>query len=492
MKSRLFGFREQGCREAVARQGRTVALVLLILGSLGTSGCTSLRHEPPQPATAAQATAAQNAEVTQLTVGLYPYVPRLAQFQQAIQDAWSQVQPGVSLNFLSPSQWDGGYSNDPSTDTDVFVFDAMYFEYFRNQGWLEPLQPDEVQGLSDFVPYALQGVQVSGLYYAIPQLGCANLLFYQESDSELAQANTLTQVNNILSQCTYTSTIPPDPRGLMIDMSGGTTTATLYLDSEHSITGQYPLPQPWNPSQLDPAAIGNLRSLLAMASFENGTASLSDPYQRSNWFSSGWGRAVVGYSESMSDMSDQTLSTVAFKVMPLSDNANPPLFYADVIGINTSTNQRGTRSLAIQLANVMASTSTMVASIGPDASNPTRPQYLMPTRNSIFQTLGQSFPLYTAMYGLVTSSNPVMFKLDSQSRSWLTAMKGTIQSESQANYPCACDYPAQTYISSNSQAPAICQQTCAAHGAWNGQWTNAYPAAPQGQSVCGCTTCSVQ
>ncbi len=486
MNPKSFGFREQGCWEAVARQGRTAALALLILGSLATSGCTSLRPVSPQPATAAQPAA-----VTQLTVGLYPYVPRLAQFQQAIQAAWSQVQPGVSLNFLSPSQWDGGYKNDPSTNTDVFVFDAMYFEYFRSKGWLEPLQPNEVQGLSDFVPYALQGVQVGGLYYAIPQLGCANLMFYQKSDSALAQANTLTQVNSVLSQCTYTSEIPPDRRGLMIDMSGGTTTASLYLDSEHSITGQYPLPLPWKPSELDPAAIGNLRSLLAMASYENGTASPNDPYQRSNWFSSGWGRAVVGYSESMSDMSDQTLSTVAFKVMPLSDNANPPLFYADVIGVNTSTNQRGTRSLAVQLANVMASRTTMVASIGPSSSNP-GPQYLMPTRPTIFQTLGQTFPLYQAMYGLVTASNPVMFKLDSQSRSWLVAMKGPIQVESRSNYPCACDYPSQTYIPSGSQAPAICQQTCAAHGGWNGQWTNSYPAAPQGQSVCGCKTCPVQ
>ncbi|HSS47939.1 MAG TPA: thiamine pyridinylase [Thermoanaerobaculia bacterium] len=484
MKSKSFGLPEKDY-EAGARLGRTVALVLSILGSLAASGCTSLRPAPPQPATAAQ-----HAAVTQLTVGLYPYVPRLTQFQQAVKDAWRQVQPGVSLNFLSSSQWDGGYKNDPSTDTDVFVFDAMYFEYFRSKNWLEPLTATEIQGLNDFVPYALQGVQVGSLYYAIPQLGCANLMFYQKTDSALAQANTLTQVNSVLSQCTYTSEIPPDHRGLMIDMSGGTTTASFYLDSEHSITGQYPLPLPWTPSQLDPAAIGNLRSLLAMASYENGTASLDDPYQRSNWFSSGWGRAVVGYSESMSDMSDQTLSTVAFKVMPLSDNANPPLFYADVIGINTSTNQRGTHSLAVQLANVMASTATMIASIGPDSSNP-RPQYLMPTRPTIFQALGQTFPLYQRMYGLVTASNPVMFKLDSQSRSWLTAMKAAILSESRADYPCACDYTSQTYISSDSQAQAICQQACAAYGGWNGQWTNTYPAAPQGQSVCGCKTCPV-
>ena len=486
MRVESSGFREEVCgRKAVARWSRAAALGLLILGALAASGCTSIRHEPRSPAAAAQPAA-----VT-LNVGLYPYVPRLTQFRQAIQSAWSQVQPGVTLNFLPESQWDGGYSTDPSASTDVFVFDAMYFEYFRGQGWLEPLKATEIQGLGDFVPYALQGVQASGLYYAIPQLGCANILFYQKTDSAIAQASTLTQLNNVLSQCTYTSPIPPDRRGLMIDMSGGTTTASLYLDSEHSITGQYPLPLPWSPSQLDPAAIGNLRSLLAMASFEDGTASLSDSYQRSAWFSQGWGRAVVGYSESMSEMSDQTLSNIAFKIMPLSDNANPPLFYADVIGINTSTNQRGTRALAVQLANVMASTATMVASTGPDASNP-GPQYLMPTRPTIFQTLGQTFPIYTAMYGLVTGSNPVMFKLDSQSKAWLKAMKGTIQAESREDYPCACDSPSQTYISSNDSAPAICQQTCASHGGWNGQWTNSYPAAPEGKSVCGCNTCPVQ
>ena len=96
------------------------------------------------------------------------------------------------------------------------------------------------------------------------------------------------------------------------------------------------------------------------------------------------------------------------------------------------------------------------------------PQYLMPTRPTIFQTLGRSFPLYMAMYRLVTASNPVMFKLSSQSRSWLEGMKSTIQAASRGNYPCACDYPSQTYTPSGSQAPAICQQTCAAHGGWNG------------------------
>ncbi|MEN9865146.1 MAG: hypothetical protein RL748_736, partial [Pseudomonadota bacterium] len=62
-----------------------------------------------------------------LNVALYPYVPRPQQFQAAVTAAWSRVEPGVTLNFISDeSKWDGGYSTDPAADIDVFVFDAMY------------------------------------------------------------------------------------------------------------------------------------------------------------------------------------------------------------------------------------------------------------------------------------------------------------------------------------------------------------------------------
>jgi thiamine pyridinylase len=458
----------------------------MLLFSLTLSGCTTATNRPVRgtpPATAEQAPAG-----TTLVVALYPWVPRMGQFQDAITTAWASVQPGVPLSFLSAQDWDGGYSNNPPPNADVYVFDAMFFAYFRSQGLLEPMSASEIQNLNDFVPYAIQGVQAGGQYYAIPQLGCANILFYQQSDAALANATTLTQIKNALSQCTYTSQVPPDRRGLMIDMSGGTTNATLYLDTVHSVTGQYPPPLPWNESQINPVAMNNMRLLLAMASYENGTTDESAPYQRGTWFSNGWGRAVVGYTESMSAMSQQTLAGIGFKVMPLSDNDQSAMFYADVIGVNTTTRQRGTRNLAVQLANVMASSATMVASIGPSNGNP--PQYLMATRPSVFQKLGQSFPIYNRMYSLITTSNPVMFSIDSQSRNWLASpMKNIIRTDAREDYPCHCDYQATQFIPDNSTAPAICTATCANHGGWSGTWTNQYPAAPAGTSACGCNAC---
>jgi len=433
----------------------------------------------------------REASATELTVGLYPYVPRIDQFQTALQAEWAKVQPDVPLKFLSSSDWDGGYSQNPPPETDVYVFDALFFDYFRSQNWLESMQSSEINNINDFVEYAIDGVKVDNKYYAIPQLGCANILFYHKEDTAIANATNLEDINNTLGSCTYTSEIPPDIRGLMLDMAGGTTNATLYLDTAHSLTGQYPFPLPGNESQLNSQAIHNMQQLLGMASYENATDSDGSikSYERAEWFSNGWGRALMGYTEAMSNMSEETRQNIGFKVMPLSnqDESYPGVFYADVIGVNTTTKQRGTRDLAVQLANTMAASTTMVASIGADASNP-YPQYLMATRPSIFHTLEQSFPRYTDMLRLITDNNPIMFKVNENARNWLATMKDTIREEAREDYHCGCDYTATTVIFNNSSAAPICEATCADHGGWNGQWTNEFPAA-QEPSVCGCNAC---
>jgi thiamine pyridinylase len=422
-----------------------------------------------------------------LTVGLYPYVPNPQQFQTVLAAEWRKVQPNVQLNFLGSDAWDGGYSMDPPPNADVVVFDGMFFEYFRSRNLIERLAPGEIQNLSDFLPYALEGVKAAdGQYYAIPQLGCAELLFYRKSDAALANAKTLSQVKQSLGQCSFTSQIPPDRRGLLLDLSGGTTDAALYLDTTHSITGQYPFPLPASPDQLNKLSIQNLRGMLSTSSFENATRPSDNPYIFAQWFSNGWGRAYVGYSESMSFMSEAARNDVAFKPMPFSDNPSArPLFYADVIGVNTTVNQRGTRALAVQLANVMAATSTMLQSIVVNGA----PQYLFPTRASVFNALRPTYPIYGKMQELVQASNPLMFKLDSQSRAWLASpMKGVIKKEVLSDTVCGCDFPAVQIISGNATAGPICTTTCSTHGGWNGQWTNQYPASQNG-SACGCNTC---
>jgi thiamine pyridinylase len=188
-------------------------------------------------------------------------------------------------------------------------------------------------------------------------------------------------------------------------------------------------------------------------------------------------------------MSEETRQNIAFKVMPLSDNANPPLFYSDVIGVNTTTVGRGTRDLAVQLANVMAATDTVVASIGSGGGS-SYPQYLMAARASVFTTLGQSFPIHNDMYALVRDSDPVLFKLNSTARPWVEQVGPVIRSQSRQNYACGCDMNATSYIADDVAAQSICPASCSANGGWNGQWTNQPPATGGASSVCGCNACS--
>lgn len=419
-----------------------------------------------------------------LTVALYPHVPRVAQFETAITEAWAKVDPSVDLVFLPTDQWDGGYLKNPPDAADVYVFDAMYLALFNSQNNLIPFLANEITDIGDFLPYAIDGAKSGNDYLAIPLLGCANILFYEKTNEALSAATTLSEVTGALNQCSYTSLIPPDRRGIMLDMAGGTTNATLYLDIDHAENGTYPLPQPVV-SDLSQEAIGSMRSLLATASYYNATGNLSDAYQRSAWFSQGYGSAVVGFTESMSDMSNATLADIAFKVMPLADDpASPPLFYSDMIAVNATTADRGTTALAKQLANVMAETSTVVASFSGTAATP-NPQYLMPARTSVFAAMSTDYPIYGQMEEL-TDTNPVLFALDANARTWVDSVKNVIKTETRTDYACGCDYAAGQAIPDNASAAAICDPACQPHGGWNGNWTNQPPVAG---SVCQCNSC---
>jgi thiamine pyridinylase len=392
--------------------------LLLAIGILFFFGCsTADRMSAASPPVA-------GAHV--LKVALYPYVPRKEQFKAAVSSAWRNEEPNVELQFVE--DWDC-YSNDPRDDLDVFVFDAIFLDHFEAGGFLERIPEKNVSGLADFFGYALEGSKVHGALYGIPQLGCANILFYRREDQALASAKNLSDVTHALGECTYAGEHPPPGIGLLVDLSGGTTTACLYLNALEDIFGQYTPAPPLPPdeSKIDPWAIQNLWKVLRLASKPE--ASYEDPglgYERAAWFGRGEGRALVGYTESMSNMGEQARADLAFKLMPLADQTDVSLFYADIVGINTTAAKRGNRELALKLADLMASAEVMVKCIGPTGGY-NYPQYLMPVRPSVFKALESSFPLYGKMYRMVNESSPNLFRISADSRIWLANMKKQIR-----------------------------------------------------------------
>ena len=406
----------QACRMDLRRW--CFSLVLLLFG---TVACSS---RPTAPSPGPTEGASDN-----LRVALYPYVPRLQQFKDVLQRSWRH--PDIGLEFVD---WDG-YSSDPPADLDVFVFDAIFFDHFVAKGYLSPIPRERIVDIDDFLPYAIEGSQIDGTHYAIPQLGCASLLFYRDGDQELARARTLEDIENALGNCTYLEEQPPPGVGLMIDMSGGTTNASYYIEAQQDLAHAYtPTPALPTAEKLDPAVVAQLERVLALASMANATYENDDhPYQRAAWFADGAGRATVGFTESMSVMGEAR-DRVDFKPLPLDGQPDISLFYSDLIGVNSTINDPKEREAAFELANLLASRAYLVASFGPGSAN--SPQYLMPVRDSVFQELGQSFPLYREMRQMVESVQPRLFRLGPSARSWLEGQKSAIRARIQAEPHC--------------------------------------------------------
>lgn len=410
-----------GFRRHLTTQLRlTGSLAAALLASLFvlTTACSSTGTPPP--------TTELTASPAPLKLALYPYVPRPDQIQAAVESAWTHQHPDVPLEFVD---WDC-YSDDPPKDLDVFVFDAVFLDYFQSQGYLSPIAEREIENPADFFDYAFEGSRIGGEHYGIPQYGCTNVLFYRRGDRELEQASTLSEIAKVLRECTYTGLKPPPGVGLMVDLSGGTGDACLYLDAVEDIFGKYTPDPPLPPDadKIDSWAIDNLRTLLRMASEEQASYSGKNAFQRGVWFGEGLGRAMIGFTESMSAMGTEGRSQVQLKLMPFADREDVSLFYADLAAVNASIQDPHRRQLAVALANLVASTPVLVEGMGP-APGYDYPQYLLPVRKSVLNDLAGRFPLYRAMGELVEGSQPELFRIGAGSRGWIDGMKGEVRGE---------------------------------------------------------------
>lgn len=379
---------------------------------------TSQSQESPTNA----ATASQSTEAITIKVALYPYVPRLDQFKTVLAQQWPAVAPeGVAYELVD---WDC-YSSEPPADLDVFVFDAIYFDDFHSKGFLKKMEIDPKQK-DDIIPFFLQGGMIGDEHYGLPQLGCANLLFYRKSDEALAKADSLDQFAKILGKAAYTTAKPPNGVGLLTDMSGGTTDSCLYIEAALDLNGQYTTtPKLPTSDELNPKAVANLQEVLCMSGKATATYE-PDPYvayQRAIWFGEGSGRAAIGFSESMSVMAKT--DDVAFKLFPYASPDDLNLFYTDLVGINANVSEN--KAAAAQaMANLLSSANFFNAISRPTA-DAASPQYLMPVHHSSFKELGKDFPLYTKLYTIVESPNSHVLRLGPGSRDWLTNNKKAIQ-----------------------------------------------------------------
>jgi thiamine pyridinylase len=358
---------------------------------------------------------------TVLNVGLYPYVPRPVQFEVVVEAAWRVVHTDVALNFIDYDC----YQSDPGPAVDVFGFDCIYLSALAQSGFLTRLSADQIDDIGDFFPWALAACQYDGDPFAIPYLGCAYSIVYRDGDDALDEAFSLDDLYDVIGDAPEQSNPTPLPsKGLVLDLTGGTTDACFYLSAYEEITDTYP-PDPPLPdgNDLDPQVLADLKRLRNMAGFAQ--ASHEDPAdEQVTWFVEGLGEALVGPTEIMSYFPPATVAASKLHLLPFDVQRATQPFYVDAIGVNRRIDP-AKLDLAVELANLVASAAAMAASLVPTGTSP-NPQYLISVRPSVLGKLAETWPAYQMIEALVTSHTGSPLRIGPASRTWLDTSKDAI------------------------------------------------------------------
>lgn len=105
------------------------------------------------------------------------------------------------------------------------------------------------------------------------------------------------------------------------------------MDHNKQYTDYYQLP---SPTEFDEEVVSGLKHMQLMGGKEQVEywPEDNDAYIRAKWFKEGYGRAYLGYTEAMSNMGDYT-NNLDFKVISYCKEDNIPVFYGDVVGVNS-------------------------------------------------------------------------------------------------------------------------------------------------------------
>jgi len=438
---------------------------------------------------------------TCIAAGLYPYVPDTEAFASAICSAWTAAGQTEKLYLIADENvWDGGYSSNPvytngsgtQVPIDVFVYDAMYLQYWQTQ--TTPVPASAISDASDFVSYASKALtQNDGSMLALPMLGCTNIMFYHDDDSGMDGVTSLSDFLSVNPAGVYISPVPFDRTGAMMNMSGKTTIAVDYMVKGLLDNGSWPSMNP-----LDQSIIDAMAQIAERASWYNALTGaipslpgVEDQYVRAGYFSEGYGRTSIGFSESMSQMSDATRAGLKLRAFPWTDTPNAPnMFYSDVVGVNNaSTFLNGGGTLPFTLANLMTEQAVVQDAIAPPSGELS---YLFPARNSVLNALSAQDPLYTQMAAVLNGADSVLVTMPTTDRDAFHNFGGTVETAVRGAFTGSCDLESTTFPGSTAEAPAICTPLCANSGGWVGSWTNEAPPAWPGYSACGCAQCTAE
>jgi thiamine pyridinylase len=358
----------------------------------------------------------------ELNVALYRGVPDYAAFETSIQAAWEALGTGYRLNWRKYDP----YRDAPPRTLDVFAFDCIYAADLE----VEPIPWKSIGGADDLAPWTRLAVQIDRDHAAgIPYLGCMSTLFWRRNDRELAQlVSGLAWLSEFIRPGPFDPMFPEPGRGLLIDLSGSTIDACLYVAAWEERRGSYgPKPELPGRGALDAPTMGTLSYLVSMAGRRHAGWEDDEGFARLVWFRDGYGRAYVGVTETMAYMTAKELAALSFAPLALTahgGNTHTPC-YVDAIGIRPGLSDDD-RAAALKFANLVASSEVLVEACNPAGGSP---RYLIPARRSAFDRLADELPTYARIRAVLEKARPSPLLLGPKGRQWVRDVGPVIRSQ---------------------------------------------------------------
>ena len=256
------------------------------------------------------------------------------------------------------------------------MYDAVLRDKLITAGWIQPVDPDNIQNPEDIFPFALDGFRVGGDLYGVPVFLCGNFLIYDLECGILVTAEHITDLAD-------------ESELLVINSKDSGNRSQYTIEAIADILGEA------NPSA-DSGAEDMMLLIDRLAIDEHEQD--KDP-QVAMAYDSGLGQGYIGFSESMCLLTNRIEQT-GIKQISFSDRENTRRLYADAAAVTSGVKgQRYEKSL--ELINIMAEAEVLTALSVKDGN----PQYLLLPRRSPYQFLTGQFQIYSRMEEMACNEN---------------------------------------------------------------------------------------
>lgn len=324
------------------------------------------------------------------------------------------AKPPVSVHFVLA--WRRGKVKLPCrniqsgpSDCDVLMYDAIVLSYLVENGYVQPIGPEDIENPEGIIPFAMEGASHNGLCYGVPYFLCGDVLIYYQDDAELAEVKNIMQLHEIAANRQKED---PDA-GVVIYTE--IDNPYHYLDASIDLAGEYSMFEEMpDCSNLNEQVMQYLQTFgsLAMELPED----LLETKNNKELFCEGYGFAYYGVSEHMSYMGE-ILDKVAIKNLSFAEGDNIPLYYIDATSIAAHVTDPAERELCKKIMNLVASEEFLKELCFENG----KPQYLLPARESVYLSAAEEYPMYGQLHGMVMNPRNEVYRFGADFYEYLEA-----------------------------------------------------------------------